>query len=152
MEVRRVRNRPVAEQALRAAREDETLDDLDVMDVFERCLEKRAVPPEERPELMLSYREIVQSMLDADVPVVVYVYPRGAFAARRAQHANVCRLVRPLRGDDRRRSDQATGDHDKPDKPACHANGSHPGPLPARCTGLTTIPSRVAAARLDGMA
>ncbi len=66
MECRRVRNRRISEQALRAVDESETLDDLDLDDVFARCLDKHAVPPDLRPGLVLSYREIVQGMLEAD--------------------------------------------------------------------------------------
>lgn len=45
---------------------DETLDDLDVHQVFQRCLEAFEIPDEERPELVASYKEVVQSLHEAD--------------------------------------------------------------------------------------
>jgi DNA repair protein SbcD/Mre11 len=40
--------------------ESETLDDLDVNDVFERCLDTSEIPFEERLELINSYNEIIK--------------------------------------------------------------------------------------------
>ena len=46
--------------------DDETLDDLDVGDVFERCLAIHAVPDEQRPDLVQSYNEIVHGLSEED--------------------------------------------------------------------------------------
>jgi DNA repair exonuclease SbcCD nuclease subunit len=40
--------------------------ELDEMDVFSRCLEKRPVPDADRPELWAAYREILASIQEGD--------------------------------------------------------------------------------------
>ena len=45
---------------------DETLDDLNVTDVFERCLEAHEVSDERRPALLSAYREIIVSLDEQD--------------------------------------------------------------------------------------
>lgn len=67
MEILRVKNKRVIERVLNAAQEGETLDDLDVNDVFERCLKSLDVPLEDREELLESYKEIIQSLHEDDV-------------------------------------------------------------------------------------
>jgi len=67
MEIRRIKNRRVMDRVLKAAVEEETLDDLDPEDVFARCLDVFEVPDEEREELTLSYNEIVRSLQEEDV-------------------------------------------------------------------------------------
>ena len=47
--------------------EEETLDDLNVNDVFERCLAVHDVPEEQRPELLRAYQETVSSLYEDDV-------------------------------------------------------------------------------------
>lgn len=66
MEILRIRNRQMAEQLIRKAHAEETLDDLDENDVFQRCLDAFNVSPEERPELAALYTEIVTSLQEED--------------------------------------------------------------------------------------
>ncbi len=67
MEVRRVKNRRVVEQVLGRSGKEETLDDLDVNDVFIRCLDSHEVTEKERPGLIQSYKEVVQHLHEEDL-------------------------------------------------------------------------------------
>ena len=67
MEIRRIKNKRVIDRVISAIEEDETLDDLDVGDVFERCLDTFDVPAEERGELRASYNEIITSLHEEDI-------------------------------------------------------------------------------------
>ncbi|MBU1569929.1 MAG: exonuclease SbcCD subunit D C-terminal domain-containing protein [Proteobacteria bacterium] len=66
MEVLRVKNNRVLERALSGMGTEETLDDLDVTDVFKRCLESHEVPEDQRPELLSTYQEIIASLNEQD--------------------------------------------------------------------------------------
>jgi exonuclease SbcD len=66
MEILRVKNNRIAERAIRGMDTEETLDDLDVTDVFQRCLEAHEVPEEQRPALLSAYQEIIVSLNEAD--------------------------------------------------------------------------------------
>ena len=66
MEVRRVKNKRIVEQVLSRSNTEETLDDLDINDVFMRCLESYEVIANERPRLIQSYKEIVKNMQEED--------------------------------------------------------------------------------------
>ncbi len=46
--------------------DDETLDDLNIDEVFERCLSVHDVPEEQRPELLRAYQETVTSLYEDD--------------------------------------------------------------------------------------
>jgi len=59
MELLRVRNNRIIDRALKRIHDEETLDDLNVDDVFQRCLDAHEVSEEQRPELLLAYQEIV---------------------------------------------------------------------------------------------
>jgi exonuclease SbcD len=67
MEIRRIRNRRVIERVISRTREDETLDDLDVSDVFIRCLDTYEVAEDERPALIRSYKETITSLHEDDI-------------------------------------------------------------------------------------
>ena len=67
MEVRRIKNKRVIDRVIGAIREGETLDDLDVNDVFERCLETFDVPAKDWEELTESYNEIIKSLHEEDL-------------------------------------------------------------------------------------
>jgi len=54
------------DRVLNRIHDDETLDDLNVDDVFERCLDSHEMPEEQRPELLLAYQEIVTSFHEED--------------------------------------------------------------------------------------
>jgi DNA repair protein SbcD/Mre11 len=66
IEILRIKNNRLLERALNAMNTDETLDDLDVTDVFTRCLDAHDIPQEQRPDLMTAYQEILISLGDAD--------------------------------------------------------------------------------------
>lgn len=67
MEILRIKNNRIIERVLGQIHEEETLDDLNVNDVFERCLAVHDVPEEQRPELLRAYQETVSSLYDDDV-------------------------------------------------------------------------------------
>lgn len=66
MEIRRIKNRQVMDRVIGMAVEGETLDDLNEIDVFTRCLDAFEVPDGDREELMASYREIIKSRQEED--------------------------------------------------------------------------------------
>jgi exonuclease SbcD len=66
IEILRVRNNRMVERAMSGNGGEETLDDLKVTDVFERCLDERNVSPERRPALLSAYREIIVSLEEQD--------------------------------------------------------------------------------------
>jgi len=67
MEILRIRNRNIMDRVIHSMHNEETLDDLNVNDVFDRCLHAFDVPDEEKPELKDSYREIVRNLIEEDV-------------------------------------------------------------------------------------
>jgi exonuclease SbcD len=66
MEILRIKNNRIADRVLTQIRDNETLDDLNVNDVFERCLSAHEVPEEQRPELLNAYQETITSLYDDD--------------------------------------------------------------------------------------
>lgn len=66
MEIRRIKDRRIIDRVLRAVQEGETLDDLDVHDVFRRCLETFEIADESRVELTRTYEEIIHSFHEED--------------------------------------------------------------------------------------
>ncbi len=66
MEILRIKNNRVLERAMRGMHMDETLDDLNVTDVFERCLASHEVPEDQRPALLNAYQEIIASLNEED--------------------------------------------------------------------------------------
>ncbi len=67
MEIRRIKNRRLIDRVIGTIDGNETLDDLNVNDVFERCLDAFDVPDEDREELTASYNEIIKSLDEEDV-------------------------------------------------------------------------------------
>ena len=67
MEILRIKNSRIVHRAMGQIRTEETLDDLHVNDVFERCLDVYDVPEEQRAELIRTYREAVASLDDDDL-------------------------------------------------------------------------------------
>lgn len=67
MEILRIKNNRIIDRVLGQIHEEETLDDLNVNDVFERCLAAHDVPEEQRPELLRAYQETVSSLHEDDV-------------------------------------------------------------------------------------
>ena len=66
IEILRVKNNRVLERAMSRMDTDETLDDLDVTDVFKRCLESHEVPEDQRRVLLSAYQEVIVSLSEAD--------------------------------------------------------------------------------------
>ena len=67
MEILRIKNKRVVERVISRTCEDETLDDLNVNDVFIRCLNTCEVPEDDRPALIQSYKETIQRMQEEDL-------------------------------------------------------------------------------------
>jgi exonuclease SbcD len=66
MEILRIKNNRIIDRVIGQIHEEETLDDLNVNDVFERCLAVHDVPEEQRPELLQAYQETVSSLHEDD--------------------------------------------------------------------------------------
>ena len=67
MEILRIKNNRIIDRVLGQIHEEETLDDLNVNDVFERCLVVHEVPEDQRPELLRAYQETLSSLYEDDV-------------------------------------------------------------------------------------
>ena len=67
MEILRVKNNRIIDRVLVKIHEEETLDDLNVNDVFERCLALHEVPEDQRPELVRAYQETLSSLYEDDL-------------------------------------------------------------------------------------
>jgi exonuclease SbcD len=67
MELLQVKTRRTYDRVLHREHERETLDDLNVSDVFERCLDEYEIASEEREELKAAYSEIVRTIHEEDV-------------------------------------------------------------------------------------
>ncbi|MCK5845630.1 MAG: exonuclease SbcCD subunit D C-terminal domain-containing protein, partial [Victivallales bacterium] len=68
LEILAVRNRKVVDRALSQSKIEETLDDLNENEVFERCLNAYDVPKDQRVELTAAYREVLEKVMN---PVAV---------------------------------------------------------------------------------
>lgn len=66
MEILRIKNNRIIDRVLNRIHDDETLDDLNVNDVFERCLAVHEVPEEQRQELLRAYQETLSSLYEDD--------------------------------------------------------------------------------------
>lgn len=67
MEILLIKNNRIRDRVLGQIHEKETLDDLDVKEVFERCLVAHNVPEEQWPELLQTYQETLDSLHEEDV-------------------------------------------------------------------------------------
>jgi len=70
LDILRIKNTRVIERVMGQGRADETLDDLDVQDVFSRCLDLHDVPGDQRPDLLRAYQETLQSIQDEDLRAI----------------------------------------------------------------------------------
>lgn len=66
MEIIRIKNTRIIDRVLQQNHEEQTLDDLDDNDVFQRCLAVGGVREEQRPELLRTYLEAVLSLQQDD--------------------------------------------------------------------------------------
>jgi exonuclease SbcD len=67
MEILRIKNNRITDRVLRQIHEEETLDDLNVNDVFERCLASHQVPEDQRIGLLQTYQETLTSLYEDDL-------------------------------------------------------------------------------------
>ena len=63
---RLIKNKRIIDRVISTIKEDEKLDDLSTEDVFTRCLDAFDIPQEDREELTLTYKEIIQSIHEND--------------------------------------------------------------------------------------
>ncbi|MGE4520171.1 MAG: exonuclease SbcCD subunit D C-terminal domain-containing protein [Desulfobacteraceae bacterium] len=66
MEIRRIKNKKIIESLKSSAKHEQTLDDLDVNQVFEKCLEAFEVNPEDKNDLISAYKHIVSEIFTED--------------------------------------------------------------------------------------
>lgn len=66
MEILRIKNNRIIDRVLSQSHAEETLDDLNINDVFELCLNLHDVPENQRPELLHAYQETVASLYEDD--------------------------------------------------------------------------------------
>lgn len=66
MEILRIKNSRIVDRVLGQIHDDDTLDDLNVNDVFEHCLSIHEVPDDQRLELQRSYQETISSLHEQD--------------------------------------------------------------------------------------
>ncbi|MDD2944170.1 MAG: exonuclease SbcCD subunit D C-terminal domain-containing protein, partial [bacterium] len=67
IEILRIKNNRIIDRIMGRVDEEETLDDLNVNEVFERCLAVHDLPEEQRLELCQTYREAISSLHDDDL-------------------------------------------------------------------------------------
>jgi exonuclease SbcD len=67
LEIIRVKNQKNNAAYLSQQQENESLDDLSEMEVFERCLTENAVPDEQREEMRYTYQEVVAQLHETDL-------------------------------------------------------------------------------------
>lgn len=67
MKILRVKNTRLMDRVLKQIRDDETLDDLNVNEVFERCLAVHNITQTQWPELVSTYQETLQFFHEKDV-------------------------------------------------------------------------------------
>ena len=66
MEIRRVKNKRIIDQVIKAIDDADTLDDLDAFDVFQRRLDSAEIPEADRAEMLQAYGEVVRSLEEED--------------------------------------------------------------------------------------
>lgn len=66
LEILRIRNQRVQQQVLEQEIPEETLDDLNELEVFERCLQAHEVPEQQHDELLHSYHQVLDSLHGED--------------------------------------------------------------------------------------
>jgi len=66
LEILRIHNQRLVERALEQSAHRETLEELQVDEVFQRCLDAHDIPEEQRPELQQAYEEIIAALRDED--------------------------------------------------------------------------------------
>jgi exonuclease SbcD len=67
IKILRIKNNIKNTQIISSITENETLEDLNIIEVFNRCLDAEGISEESRKELLASYNEIIQSLHDEDI-------------------------------------------------------------------------------------
>lgn len=70
LDIIRVRNQRIIDRVLERTQPEETLYDLDIYEVFSRCLDAHDIPQEQRPTLTATYREAVFSLENDERPAI----------------------------------------------------------------------------------
>ena len=70
LDIIRVRNQRIIDRVLERTQPEETLYDLDIYEVFSRCLDVHDIPQEQRPTLTATYREAVFSLENDERPAI----------------------------------------------------------------------------------
>ncbi len=70
LDIIRVRNQRIINRVLERTQPEETLYDLDIYEVFSRCLDAHDIPQEQRPTLTATYRDAVFSMENDERPAI----------------------------------------------------------------------------------
>ncbi|MEM9103456.1 MAG: exonuclease SbcCD subunit D C-terminal domain-containing protein [Pseudomonadota bacterium] len=67
IEILRIKDRRILETVMSSRAESENLDELDIKDVFHRCLEAHNILDEDQEALIDTYHQVIQSLYDEDV-------------------------------------------------------------------------------------
>lgn len=67
IEILRIQNDRIIERVLKQIHNSDTLDNLNVNEVFARCLEMHEIPEDQRAELLLMYQETLTALHDEDL-------------------------------------------------------------------------------------
>lgn len=67
IDVLRIKNNRILDGELFGISEEEMLGELDIDEVFSRCLDANKVPEDQRPELWHTYREVIASLQEEDL-------------------------------------------------------------------------------------
>ncbi|GGF97629.1 MULTISPECIES: exonuclease SbcCD subunit D C-terminal domain-containing protein [Cysteiniphilum] len=67
LEIRRIKNKRIIDKAISQSQSSETLEDLDEIEVFERCLAAHDIPKDQQAVLMGCYQEIMMQLVEEDV-------------------------------------------------------------------------------------
>ena len=66
LEILRVKNQRLLTRTLHSTEDAESLDELDPLEVFQRCLDAHEVTADDRPALEMAYREVISELQHAD--------------------------------------------------------------------------------------
>lgn len=69
LDILRIRNQRIIDRVLKKTLPEETLHDLDVYEVFSRCLDAHNITEEQRPDLTATYREAIFSLENDEQPL-----------------------------------------------------------------------------------
>ncbi|WP_224728230.1 exonuclease SbcCD subunit D C-terminal domain-containing protein [Cysteiniphilum sp. JM-1] len=67
LEIRRIKNKRIIDKAISQSQSSETLEDLNEIEVFERCLAAHDIPKDQQAVLMDCYQEIMLQLVEEDV-------------------------------------------------------------------------------------